>query len=417
MTIHELLDTGVARGLITAEQRAALLAISEPSDGAAHAPREAERAFNGVTIAYAIGALVVLFAFGWFMIDRWKVLGGAGLFGLSLAYACIFLIVAHVLKREDFRTAQGVAMLLAVGMAPIAMYALLVWIGVWTPEFALLCSGQPHPFAACQGQPMAIELAAIAAALVAMRALPFAPFMIPIAVVSVTLPERLLREWIPGTGMDGAVMGWRWVAVASVIATAAYLMDRRRRTEDYGVYLWISVACATWFGGLLLFQADHALRWYLAPASLLLIIASVMLRRRALLVVGLFGLFGFLGWLAADVFKVTTTFPLVLALLGVTVIILTVWAQKRFPEVIKRMGGDPAQPPRFPGGALTMLLPALAALLLAQDAASLDRESAANRRSRSHAAASRNRARRDSIAAERGLRRVPEQTPQPAPPR
>jgi len=410
MTIHELLDTGVARGLITPDQRAALLALAG-ADAAPPSTGEAERGFNGVTIAYAIGALVVLFAFGWFMVDRWKVLGGAGLFGLSLAYACVFLIVAQVLNREGFRTARGVAMLLAVGMAPIAMYALLRWTGIWSPEFEAVCMKQSHPFAACQGQPMAIEFAAVAAALIAMRTMPFAPFMIPIAVVSVTLPERLLREWAPGNGMDGALMGWRWVIVASLLAAAAYVIDRRRRTEDYGVYLWISVAFATWFGCILIFVNDHSVRWYLAPVSLLVIAASVMLRRRVLLVVGLFGLFGFLGWLAADVFKLTTAFPLILALIGVAIIILTVWVQKRFPEMIQRMGGDPTQPPRFPGGVVTLLLPAVAALLMTQDAISIDRENAADRRSRMHAAASRTRARRDSMAAERGLQRAPAPPP------
>jgi hypothetical protein len=411
MTIQELLDTGVARGLITPDQRAGLLALAGTDAANAPSGREAERGFNGVTIAYAIGALVVLFAFGWFMVDRWKVLGGAGLFGLALAYACVFLIVAQVLNREGFRTARGVAMLLAVGMAPIAMYALLRWTGIWSPEFELVCMKEPHPFAACQGQPMAIEFAAIVAALFAMRTMPFGPFMIPIAVVSVTLPERLLREWAPGNGMDGALMGWRWVIVASLLAAAAYVIDRHRRAEDYGAYLWISVACAAWFGSILIFINDHSLRWYLGPVSLLVIMASVMLRRRALLIVGLFGLFGFLGWLAADVFKVTTAFPLILALIGVAVIILTVWVQKRFPNVIQRMGGDPTQPPRFPGGVVTLLLPALVALLMTQDAIALDKENAADRRSRMHAGASRNRARRDSIAAERGLRRTPAPPP------
>lgn len=415
MTIHELLDAGVARGVISADQRSALLALAGADTARLPATSEAEREVNGVTIAYGIGALVVLFAFGWFMVDRWKVLGGAGLFGLTLAYACVFLIVAQVLNREGFRIARGVAMLLAVGMAPIAMYALLQWTGIWSPEFELMCMKQPHPFAACQGQPMAIEFAAVAAALLAMRTMPFGPFMIPIAVVAVTLPERLLREWAPGNGMDGAVMGWRWVIVASLLAACAYVIDRRRRSEDYGVYLWISVAFTAWFGCILIFINDHSVRWYLAPVSLLVIMASVILRRRALLIVGLFGFFGFLGWLAADVFKVTTAFPLILALIGVSVIILTVWVQKRFPEVIQRIGGDPTQPPRFPGGVVTLLLPAVVALLMTQDAIAIDKENAADRRSRQHAAASRNRARRDSIAAERSVRRLPAQPPPPAP--
>ncbi len=416
MTVHELLDLGVERGLISADQRAALLALAGTADAGTRPPREAERAFNGITIAYGVGALVVLFAFGWFMVDRWKVLGDAGVFGLALAYACIFLIVAQVLRREGFETARGVSTLLAVGMAPIATWALLRWTGVWTPELDAVCAMQSHPFAVCQGQPLAIELAAVMAALFAMRQMAFSPFMAPIAVVSVTLPERLLREWAALPDAPGTVMGWRWVIIASALAAVAYTVDRRRRDEDYGFWLWISVAVATWFGCMMLFQFDRSLRWYLAPVSLLVITASVILRRRVLLIVGLMGVFGFLAWLAFDVFKVTTAFPLLLALIGVAMIILTVWVQKRFPEVIRRIGGDPSKPSRFPGGVATLLVPALAGFLMLHDAAVLDRENAANRRSRAHATASRDRARRDSIVTERARRgQPPPRRPQPAP--
>ncbi|MHB0961689.1 MAG: hypothetical protein ACYC5V_00635 [Gemmatimonadaceae bacterium] len=399
MTIAALLDTGVDKGIITADQRTALLALAGAAEPQTGERREAERAFNGITIAYGIGAIVVLFAFGWFMVDRWKVLGDSGVFALSVAYAGIFLVVAHFLKREGFETARGVATLLAVAMAPLAMYALLRWTGVWTSDLEGLCRQREHPFAVCQGQPLAIELAAVAAALLAMRTMAFAPFMVPIAVVGVTLPERLLREWAPGLGYDGAGMGWRWVIVASLLAAVAYTVDRRRRGEDYGYWLWISVAVAAWFGCFMLFQVDRSLRWYLAPTSLLVITASVLLRRRVLLVVGLFGLFGFLAWLAFDVFKLTTAFPLVLATIGVSIIVLTVWVQKRFPEAIQRMGGDPSKPAHFPGGAVALLAPALLGLVLMQDAARLDREKAADRRSASRARSAHQRFQRDSIEA------------------
>ena len=406
MQTRELLDAGVAQGIITADQRAAMQTLLGAMEFK-NAPSETERSFSGVAIAYFIGAIVVLFAFGWFMVDRWKVLGGGGVFALSVAYAGIFLIVAQVMKREGFQIARGVATLLAVGMTPLAMWGLLRWTGLWSPELEAVCGKQVHPFAVCQGQPMAIEFAVVAAALVAMRQMSYSLFMIPIAVVSVTLPERLLREWAPMTGADGALMGWRWVIIASVLATVSYLIDRHQRDEDYGQWMWIAAAVATWFGCLMLFQSDASLRWYLAPVSLLVITASVILRRRVLLVIGLFGVFGFLGWLAFDVFKVTTAFPIVLALIGVSIIILTVWVQKRFPDVIRQMGGDPNQAPRFPGGALALLTPALLGVLLMNDAVSVDRDNRADRRSRAHAMASRNRIRRDSIDKARGLTRQP----------
>ena len=412
MQIHELLDLGVARGIISPEQRASLAALVAPRSAQAAVQVEAPRGFNGIMIAYGIGALVVLFAFAWFMIDRWQVLGDSGVFGLSIAYGAVFLLVAQVLKRERFETARGVAVLLAVGMAPLAMWALLRWTGLSSPQLDVMCGMPEHPFAVCQGQPLAIELAAVAAALIAMRQIAFSALMIPIAVVCVTLPERLLREWSHGPGYDGAVMGWRWTIIASVLAAIAYTLDRRRGDgEDYGFWLWLSSAVAAIFGVMMVFQFDHALRPWLGPVALLVLTASVYLRRRVLLIVGLMGVMGFLGWLAADVFKVTTAFPLVLAFLGVAIIILTVWVQKQFPEMIRHLGGDPTQPPKLPGGVGVLLLPALLGLVSMQDALRVDREWAADRRSQMHARSSRDRARRDSIAAER----VQHQRPTPRP--
>ena len=398
MSAPDLLQQGVDRGIITEEERDALLALGTPGQE----PREAARTFNGIIIAYGVGALVVLFAFGWFMVDRWRVLGDSGVFGLAVAYAAVFLMVAHVLQREGFDTARGVAVLLAVAMAPLAMRALLRWIGVWTPQLAEMCATPVRPFVACQGEPLAIELAAVAAALIALRKLPFPPLMIPIAVVCVTLPERMMRDWAP-TDINGVVVGWRFMVVASLVAAAAYTLDQRRRDGDYGFWLWIAASIAAVMAGVNLFGGDASLRHAFLPASLVVLAGAVILRRRVLAVLGIIALFGYLAWLANDVFKLTLAFPVLLAALGVAIIIVTVWLQRRFPEIVRRLGGDVSKPPHFPGGVAALLAPALLGVLLMHDARTIDRERRADARSRAHASASAARARRDSMA----LKRVP----------
>lgn len=400
MKTPDVLARGVEQGIISDEQRDALLALGRPGQ----APREAARAFNGITIAYGVGALVVLFAFGWFLVDRWRVLGDSGIFGLAVAYASIFLMVAHVLRREGFATARGVAVLLAVAMVPLAMRALLRWTGLWTPQLDLMCSMPVRPFTACQGEPLAIELATVAAALIALRRLPFPPLMIPIAVVCVTLPERMMRGWAD-SDINGVVVGWRFMAVASIVAAAAYAIDQGRRDGDYGFWLWIAASITALVAGVNLFGGDASLRHAFLPASLVVLAGSVILRRRVLAALGIIALFGYLAWLANDVFKLTLAFPLLLAALGVSIIIVTVWLQRRFPAIIRRLGGDLSRPPHFPGGILALLAPALLGVMLMRDARDLDRERRADARSRAHANASEMRARRDSIALRRAQQR------------
>lgn len=396
MNSRELLNTGVEKGIISASQRDALLALAT-GEGTGEGTRvEARRALNGVTIAYGVGALVVLFAFGWFLADRWKVLGPSGVFGVTIAYAAVFLVVAHVTRREGFPVAHGVATLLAVAMVPLATWALMQWTGVWSPEYHRLCGLRVVPFGYCQGEKVAVELSAVAAALIALRRVKFPPLTIPIAVVSVSMPERFIREW-SATGYSGVSMGWRWVIVASLVATAAYLIDRRMRDDDYGLWFWVAASFATLVGTIGVLSGDEYLRWYLGPVSLVVLVASVYLRRRILLALGIAGVFGYLAWLANDVFKLTLAFPLLLAVLGVAIIIVTVWLQRRFPEIVRRVGGDPSQPPTLPGGVFILLAPALIGVLMMSDATRIDREKAADQRSRARATSSRMRAQRDSM--------------------
>src|SRR5580765_7073769 len=74
IAIHHLV-AGVRDGIITNEQLNSLLAraAAERTD-----EPEVRRGFNAVTIAYWAGAIAVLFALGWFLLERWIQLGAGG---------------------------------------------------------------------------------------------------------------------------------------------------------------------------------------------------------------------------------------------------------------------------------------------------------------------------------------------------
>src|SRR6185503_17834533 len=81
--LSDLLHESASRGIITAEQRDQMLALSEERVGQPRTTsgevlvwaREVPRGFNAITIAYGVGSLAILFALGWFLADRWNVLG------------------------------------------------------------------------------------------------------------------------------------------------------------------------------------------------------------------------------------------------------------------------------------------------------------------------------------------------------
>ena len=89
-----------------------------------------------------------------------------------------------------------------------------------------------------------------------------------------------------------------------------------------------------------------------------LVTASLYLRRRTLLVAGGFAAFGYLGYLAFDVFRRVVALPIALATLGLLVIVATVWMQRRFPKIVDRVSReDAAGVKMLPAGGLAVLGP------------------------------------------------------------
>jgi len=100
-----LINVALERGIIDAAQRDQLAALSaelmampghsrEERDDAAPV-REVQRGFNAITVAYSLGALLVLFALAWFLLERWKVLGPFGV----LVVALLLKVLDHFTKR------------------------------------------------------------------------------------------------------------------------------------------------------------------------------------------------------------------------------------------------------------------------------------------------------------------------------
>ncbi|HUS30216.1 MAG TPA: hypothetical protein VMZ53_17030, partial [Kofleriaceae bacterium] len=80
---------------------------------------EARGSFNIITVAYALGALLVLFALGWFLAERGSKLGPAGVLLVAGLYAAAFARAGATLRRRGFPIAGGLAIVLAVTMTPV----------------------------------------------------------------------------------------------------------------------------------------------------------------------------------------------------------------------------------------------------------------------------------------------------------
>jgi hypothetical protein len=373
----EQLEASIARGIITREQYERIIAEAGVVAAGAEAagPDESRRGFNWVTIAYFLGAGIVLYAFGWLLVDRWTVLGPGGVLAVSLAYSAIFAFVAWWLFRERYPVAGGLATTLVVGMTPITIWALQHLIGAWPDYNYAVCRDAGPWFFGCAGRWLPVQLATIGAALIALRRIRFSFLTAPIAIALFFLVTTTV-EIIFGADHGPAAAGWVSVATASLLATVAYAVERRTLgQEDFAIWVYLaSLVVATLAVGEL-WQVEPMVRHMLAPIALLLMAAALYLRRRTFLVFSVLALFAWLTYLAQDVFRTTLAFPLLLATFGIALILVTVWLQKNFAVLVKLVGGtETGGHPRFPGGYAAFLTPLLLTLLVVGDARVRDRE-------------------------------------------
>jgi len=373
-----LINVALERGIIDAAQRDQLAALSaelmampghsrEERDDAAPV-REVQRGFNAITVAYSLGALLVLFALAWFLLERWKVLGPFGVLVVALLYAAAFAGVGTLLRRRGFDVAGGLAIVLAVAMTPVWTWAILRLMGEM-PDPAIYTDplSRYEPYVA--SRLMVLDLATIGVALAAIRRVTFSVLAAPIAVALVALLLHL------GQALGNPRFTWYTgpyyeCVVACAMIAIAYAVERRQPPgEDYAFWIYLAGLVMLLVAYVWVWSYIGRWRHALPLVAVALVTASLYLRRRTFLVAGGVAAFGYLGYLAFDVFQRVIALPIALATLGLLVIVSTVWMQRRFPRLVDRVSReDSAGVKTLPAGGLAVLGPlaiAFTALVIA----------------------------------------------------
>lgn len=334
------LDLAVQRGIISAEQRDLLHALrieSKPTEA------EAPRGFNWVNVAYGLGALLVLFSGAWFLVRQWEKLGPWGVLGVALGYIGILVIADRRLRALGFKRAGDLGVMLAVALTALPAWSILSLTGEWPPDntFNPPYVGQQY----MASRWMVLELTVILAALVVLRVR-----RIPMLMHAISF--AMFWVWLHGTQLldigyySPTYQRWTMLAGALVIFATAEHVERwqltqevEKREGDFAGPFWLigAIAFAVSYMTIWL-RADDVWKHLLPLVAAGVILVSLVLRRRVLAALGLVGMFGYLVFLADEVFRNSGLFPVVLAGLGVLTIVGTVWLQRRFPELVRRFG-------------------------------------------------------------------------------
>jgi len=348
-SIAGFLERALSRGLITPDQHASLSALAS-EDGVP--PREMPRGFNWVTVAYALGAMLVVFAGGWFLAQRWLQLGPAGVLAVVSLYAATALAASRWLERREFREAAGIAAMVAVSLTPVAIWAIESLTGWWPVE----TWGQPYyPYypPAEASRWLIAELVTILAGLLVLRRRTWSAVVSPIAVALFGLVMHAPRAF----DIDLTPVLERWIMMtgALFVCAVANATDRAtpRQAEpgrgDMAFPLWLTGLFSLAIAILSMWPVAGALRHGLPLLAVAAVAAALYMGRRTHLVFGVFALFMYLFYLAAEVFRSTAYFPIALAVLGGALLAATVWLQRRFPMLASRLAAQRGSRGGLPG--------------------------------------------------------------------
>ncbi len=222
---------------------------SVPSVAAAPAPQ-----FDLAHLLWYAGALIVMGAMGLFSTLAFSSMGGGALTATAIVYAILFTIAGHHLwYARNLRIPGGLLIAIAVSMAPLAVYGIQESYGLWG-QFGR--PGTVHDFYVwIKGSWVFMELAAIVAAVIALRFYPF-PFIVMIIAFALWFMSMDLTPWIFGRSEftweeRRAVSMWFGLGVLVV----AWAVDHRPRGGDFAFWLHL-FGMITFWGGLSIKSSD-----------------------------------------------------------------------------------------------------------------------------------------------------------------
>jgi hypothetical protein len=308
------IDRAVAAGVLQADQADALWRFL----GAKAAPEPAVRPrFDLVHLLWYAGALIVIGAMGLFTTLAFAQLGGAALAVTAVIYAVILALAGDRLWRRGLPIPGGLLLTIAVTMAPMFVYGVqeaLGWLDV--------PSDYRDIYGFCRvvrGGSVPLELATIAAGLVALRFYRF-PFLIAPVAIALWLLSMDVAPWFLGD----ASPTWRlrrlvslWFGLGMIVV--AWTVDVRSRG---GLAFWLHLfGLLAFWGGLTAMESDSELAKALyCLINVGLIGLGLFLQRRAYVLFGGLGVAIYLHHLAERVFQDSLLYPFALSMIGLALI-------------------------------------------------------------------------------------------------
>jgi hypothetical protein len=270
--------------------------------------------FRGTHVLYYLGGMIAISAMTLFMTLGWERLGGAGLFGISVAYSVLGLIATHyLLYGKQLEIPAGITATFVLALTPLAVYGLQEMLG-WRPPHDWTYRDY-HRYIDWNWLFMEFATLAVGAAMLWRYRLPF--LAMPVAVTLWYMSMDLVPFLTGGNYWD-----WELRKVVSLcfgfatVALAFWIDLRSGRRKDYAFWLYL-FGVMTFWGGLSLMRSDSELgKFMYCLVNLAMIAIGTVLVRRVFAVFGALGVAIYLGHLSHTVFRDSLLFPVALSAIG-----------------------------------------------------------------------------------------------------
>jgi hypothetical protein len=251
-----------------------------------------------------------------------------------LIYAGVAAGVGLWLRANEYDTAGGLLVTVAVALTPLITYTIEHMTGMWPLDSP---GAYARFYPRIHGSWVLMELATIAVGAIAFRYVRFGFLLAPIAFSFWFLSMDLFALLMGYGELTWSARAWVsvWVGVLT-IAIGFGLEQTLGRDEpvsqDYAFWCYLFGLMAFWGGLTSMDSGSELTRFIYLLTNIGLIGAAVWLRRSTFVVFGAMGCWAYVGHLAYSVFKGSVLFPFAIAGLGLAMILTTVWAQRQWRQ-------------------------------------------------------------------------------------
>ena len=301
----------------------AIFTVEQVEQFRRHVQRSDKQVTKFQKVLYYTGALLIISAMTWLMVNSWDNFGAIGVSIISAVYFVLFLLAGYfVLFKKKMEIAGGLLFTVPIAVTPLFVFSVLEMLGIWQEW------GHFNDFFVwVRGRWIVIELSTIFVALIILikTKFPFHVFLISVALwffsmdivavinstVSLTWEQQLLIT---------KIFGFCMVAVG-------YFADLKFE-KDYSFWLYL-FGSMTFLGGLSSFSNNNVFGFLLLGfASVLMILFSLFINRNVILVFGSIGIVQLLSRLSWEVFRHSVLFPFTLTAIGISLIFAGIYLQK-----------------------------------------------------------------------------------------